>query len=472
MQMALFLIALVFVLTLAAAPSYAQYYDQQQVNEINRMVDNAINLLNKGRAQDAADYLERVVGKYPQSASLHFELGNAYSDLRNFDKAVPQYVSAIGLRKHFPEAVANIAYAYLNAGEEDKAIPWLERYVKEFAGQPKTKEVQGELLHAKAKLYMKQKRAYDAKQALEQAVQLAPRATHIRFALARAVDQLGDTKRAISEFEQVLKIKPDQWEATFNIAGCYQRLGLPDQAIEWYERYLRQQPHAQDREQVMGLIAAMKEKHSEFSFDPNSPDYCDAIKDEGKFYRWQRTRMPLKVFIDAGNGVVGFRPEFCKILYDSLNMWMKATQDRISFNVVPDRAMADIICEWTGNPHDVKESGRSIEQGVCLLDAAVPIGPGDAMIRKATVRILTIYRDKDTPLSEDDMKKACLHELGHAMGLQGHSTNNHDIMFFSMSNTVWPVISKRDRATIYRLYEQYPPAFGSPAANNGAIGTN
>jgi len=59
-------------------------------------------------------------------------------------------------------------------------------------------------------------------------------------------------------------------------------------------------------------------------------------------------------------------------------------------------------------------------------------------------------------LSEEEMKKTCLHELGHAMGLQGHSTNNHDIMFFAMSTTVWPVISRRDKATLFRVYEGYP----------------
>jgi hypothetical protein len=30
-------------------------------------------------------------------------------------------------------------------------------------------------------------------------------------------------------------------------------------------------------------------------------------------------------------------------------------------------------------------------------------------------------------------------------------------MFFSVSPTVWPVLSKRDKATIMRIYEQYPP---------------
>jgi predicted Zn-dependent protease len=78
-------------------------------------------------------------------------------------------------------------------------------------------------------------------------------------------------------------------------------------------------------------------------------------------------------------------------------------------------------------------------------------------IDRADIRILTIDRQTQEPLSDEEMKKTCLHELGHSMGLQGHSTNNHDIMFFSMSNTNWPVLSKRDKATVFMIYQNYQP---------------
>ncbi|MBZ0185329.1 MAG: matrixin family metalloprotease, partial [Candidatus Obscuribacterales bacterium] len=58
-------------------------------------------------------------------------------------------------------------------------------------------------------------------------------------------------------------------------------------------------------------------------------------------------------------------------------------------------------------------------------------------------------------LSDDDMKKVCLHEVGHALGINGHSSDNHDIMFFSESPSVWPALTKRDKLTIRLLYQGY-----------------
>ncbi len=89
---------------------------------------------------------------------------------------------------------------------------------------------------------------------------------------------------------------------------------------------------------------------------------------------------------------------------------------------------------------------------------------GEEYIANAKVRICTIDRETGKPLSEDDMKKTSLHELGHALGLRGHSSNNHDIMFYSVSPTVWPVLSKRDKATLFRLYETYPTQRAAAAA--------
>src|SRR6202022_1923588 len=59
-------------------------------------------------------------------------------------------------------------------------------------------------------------------------------------------------------------------------------------------------------------------------------------------------------------------------------------------------------------------------------------------------------------IADDVMKKACLHETGHALGFAGHSTNNKDVMFFSDSPTVWDSLTKRDRATMAHLYQNYP----------------
>src|SRR5262249_48931115 len=102
-----------------------------------------------------------------------------------------------------------------------------------------------------------------------------------------------------------------------------------------------------------------------------------------------------------------------------------------------------------------RESAGEAEQGVCHLRSVERPGENFIRIEHADIRILTVDRESERPIGEDDMKKTCLHELGHALGLQGHSTNNHDIMFYSVSPTVWPVLSKRDKATLLGIYGMY-----------------
>ena len=53
--------------------------------------------------------------------------------------------------------------------------------------------------------------------------------------------------------------------------------------------------------------------------------------------------------------------------------------------------------------------------------------------------------------------QTCSHEAGHALGLNGHSPNNQDVMFPLSTEISATHASARDRATILRLYASYPP---------------
>lgn len=439
------------------ALSVAQgYKTQEEVNAENRAAKKAESMMQSGKLEDAIFFLNGELAGMPRSAILHFELGNAHLRSREFTRAIECYQQAVRLRNPFPEACLNAAYACIDAGMELQAIPWFHKYLRENPNAANAKDVEAELLVAHAKAQMKEKRNFDAKQTLERALQISPNSQIVLFALARVRSELGDTQGAIHAYEDLLRVNPRHSSAILNMAECYQTSGQLMKAVTWLKKYASSNPNAPEIGQVQNMIQALTEKSSEQRSDPQALDYCGAISEAGRFFRWPPNRLPIKVWVSMGDGVPGYKPEFRIGFFDALNSWMKAGQGRLQYILVNYKEQADLTVEWTGDPFDVKPTGHNVEQGVCHL-ASVDRHKDFIEIDRADIRILTIDRQSQQPLTDEEMKKTCLHELGHAMGLQGHSTNNHDIMFFSMSNTNWPVLSRRDKATLFMIYQNYQP---------------
>jgi tetratricopeptide (TPR) repeat protein len=322
-------------------------------------------------------------------------------------------------------------------------------------GQEATEEEIKQLFAESLRL-LKVNRAYEARKLLERAALLRPGDPGIHCNLGLAYQNSGHLVKAVSEFSTALRLRPGMPEATLNMAGCYQSLGQTQEAISWYQRYLYENPGAADRAQVADIIQALKSSAGKPGSDPTTPDYFDAITADGA-YRWPQSKLPIRIFIYTGAGVQGFRESFKIQFVEALDAWMRASQNRLAYVLVEDKNGADLVCDWTANPAEVSEAGTQSERGMAHIYAT----GGD--IQRATLKILTRPMLEEGMLSDDDFKKACLHEIGHVLGLQGHSPNNHDVMFFTVdTSTVWPVLSKRDKATISRLYAEYPPLPHAP----------
>ncbi len=304
-------------------------------------------------------------------------------------------------------------------------------------------------LFARGLELLKTNHAFEARDVLEKAVALDPASAAVHCNLGLAYQNSGNLDRAISEFNQALRLRPSMPEATLNIAGCFQSLGRTQEAIGWYDKFIRENPAAAESTQVKDVVEALKAAAQRPGSDPRLPDYLSGVTQEGTF-RWPVKKLPIKIYIDSGAGVEGFRDSFRSLLIQSLDAWMQACQGRLSYVLVDDPKQCDVLCTWTSNPAEVSESGTQSERGM----AHVFVHGSD--ITRATLKILTRPMIEEGTLSDEDFKKACLHEVGHVLGLQGHSTNNHDVMFFTVdTSTVWPVLSKRDKLTINRLYENY-----------------
>ncbi|HEY9792687.1 MAG TPA: tetratricopeptide repeat protein [Candidatus Obscuribacterales bacterium] len=311
---------------------------------------------------------------------------------------------------------------------------------------------------------LKAKQAFKARPILEQAAALWPEEPQVHFNLGVCMTQVGEFPKAIEEFQQAMKGNPSLTECLPDIASCYQLMNDYNSAISYFQEYLRRQPQAADAPQVKGMINALEKAASkQVMSDPQGEDYFPSVLRNGRAERWQLNRLPLKVFISNGTDergafVDGFQPYFNDILLQCFDIWMRAADHKLGYVLVDDARQADIVCTWT-NHRDFLSDQTAVEQGAARVATRPLPQPGLSQIIGARVIILIVNPTTGKAISDDEIKKTCLHELGHAMGLSGHSNNNKDVMFYSESPTVWAALTKRDKNTITRLYADYPPVF-------------
>lgn len=336
----------------------------------------------------------------------------------------------------------------------------------QLSGPPNAEQMQAYnmLQQAIAKLQAKQPQA--ALPLLRQAAKLWPDMPHLHYYTGFACQDTGAYSEAIPEFQQALQSDAKRVSVLTNIATCYQLLGQAGQAADTFEEYLKRQPGDPRAGQIKSSIAALRQHaarqpHSQTS----APDYYAEVTAGGQ-RRWSRRSLPLKVFIangtdERGRPVRGFVPDYNFVVMESLNDWMQACGAKLSYVIVPSIAQSDIAFCWSDELSLATQGGHQIEQGLTYTEVAPqPVADGSYEFVRAKITMLVLDRSSGASLNRDQMKRSCLHELGHALGLQGHSNLGQDIMFYSEAPLVQPQLSQRDRATIAKLYASYPVVTG------------
>ena len=291
---------------------------------------------------------------------------------------------------------------------------------------------------------LRENRPEEARQPLEEAAAREPTSAAIHCNLGLAYANSRDLEQAVNEFVLALRFDEHMPEAMINLAGCYQSLGKRAQALEWYQKYLTENPAD---EEVADTIRAIKAGAMEARGNPADEDYYGSLASNQRC-RWPTEKVPLKVFLDRNSRIKEFRESFPAVLLRAFEEWSTATDGRLRFTETLDPANADIICRWVDSSTVTGIPSTAPERGVSRLDAS------GGVIFRAKLKVLVAPVLGGGTITDDEVYKSCLHEVGHVLGLNGHSPNNRDVMFFTIdSPTVMPQLSGRDKATIRRLYD-------------------
>lgn len=184
----------------------------------------------------------------------------------------------------------------------------------------------------------------------------------------------------------------------------------------------------------------------------DNSDYFAAIKPTAVGYLvW--SQFPVKVYveqpIELSSSVRRFE-EWVKAVLEGVEEWKKY----LPLEVVSQREGADIVILRSRPPLQTsvnRETGQLNIPRARAAETRYQFYLGQNLSNSVLSQQFTIQLSPDQTV--DYTRATARHELGHALGIWGHSPVENDVMYFSQVRNP-PSISARDINTLKRIYEQ------------------
>ncbi len=173
---------------------------------------------------------------------------------------------------------------------------------------------------------------------------------------------------------------------------------------------------------------------------PNAPHYLgDALINGKTVQRWHDQTQVINVNIQTGQSVAGWNPQMITLVKQAFTEWQTALNGRIRFNYTNDPTKTDVTIKWRRNLPGTEVGVQKIRwHDNILTDADIEIA---------------VHNPQGKPLTQREIQYVALHEIGHMLGIKGHSANPNDIMYASVQPRVTH-LTARDKNTITALYKQ------------------
>ena len=180
-----------------------------------------------GLPDDAIELLHNSIFLEPNNAIAYCNLGNIFSELKQFCKARECYKKAIDCNPNYAEAYFNLGLLEYNSGNILEAIKTLQDTLKK-------KQNHALALHTLGNIYKDLGQLTASKISFQKAIKSDSKLAEARTNLASVLHELGDFKNALKRCQQAIQINPLSPEAKYNLGLTLQELGRHDEAIKIY----------------------------------------------------------------------------------------------------------------------------------------------------------------------------------------------------------------------------------------------
>lgn len=280
---------------------------------------------------------------------------------------------------------------------------------------------------------------------LQGALLLNPDMVSAHANLGLALNRMGRVEEAISHLRTAVRLAPREAAPLLTLANAYQRTGQLEAALYAYARFALYFPDDKDVSLVRGLIAGLKKEldRGQHIHQTASDNYAAYATGEKKL-RWDRPSRQLKVHITPGLDVKGPKP--LNAVAAAFKHWESI--GCFTFVFVDEPGAADVVCRWVDQADLLANPAEGGEARLSFTGST---------ISKAKLTLLTMRGDK--PADENEVAAVALHEVGHCLGIVGHSPVPSDVMYFAINPDVqgaFTGLSSRDVETLRKMYPVDP----------------
>lgn len=187
-------------------------------------------------------------------------------------------------------------------------------------------------------------------------------------------------------------------------------------------------------------------------------NYIERVPFDSKILRWDVTKFPLKVYIK--NSSSSAPSYYQESIQKAFLQWQALTKNLINFEFINDDKNANISVEIKSS-----DDMKKCDQEDCKYTVAytIPTIYGD-LLKKFDIFFYD-SNNRGQHFSQKAIYNTALHEIGHALGIMGHSYNKDDIMYmesnqensyFNEFRSNFQSITQTDLNTLNLLYKIVP----------------
>jgi len=295
----------------------------------------------------------------------------------------------------------------------------------------------------------------DAVEKFKQALARDPHCAPAQINLGMALIHLGKFDEAQPVLITATKEHPNEAEGWLNLGTSYQSTGKIAESLQCMRQFLKLAPNNANAPHVKSMITLLEQdqlRRSKMVGNDQGDDYlADAV--QSGTVRFLDSRMPLKVYLKPGGDVPGYKPAYDDMVRQAFVDWQATAPDKIKFVYVPNGNDADITVSWTDDPTKMISSA---EGGHAMV---VPSNNG---IMKSDITLLSRSATTHETLGPNQVRHLALHEIGHALGIFGHSPRAGDIMYgIVLPTETVSNLSERDKHTMLALYSAQATAMNT-----------